>query len=160
MILWCLFRRLGIESININNKTNKTTYGGKSHGCASRPCPPLWHAQFTSHATHWSTLIRNPINCLVSIRLPFTISSCHRTGSESVVIHIFNPWYCRVMDIGFVAGIYPYDLQLSALQWVCQDKTQKAWNELLHNENNPEMEYGPCEGDHAEKEILKRSRKD
>ena len=106
MILWCLFRRLGIESININNKTNKTTYGGKSHGCASRPCPPLWHAQLTSHATHWSTLICNPINCLVSIRLPFAISSCYRTGSESVVIHIFNPWYCRVMDIGFVTGIH------------------------------------------------------
>ena len=106
MILWCLFRRLGIESININTKTNKTTYGGKSHGCASRPCPPLWHAQFTSHATHWSTLIRNPINCPVSTRLPFAISSCHRTGSESVVIHIFNPWYCRVMDIGFVTGIH------------------------------------------------------
>ena len=106
MILSCLFRRLGIDSIKINNKTNKTTYGGKSHDCASRPCPPLWHAQFTSHATHWSTLIRNPINCPVSIRLPFAISSCHRTGSESVVIHIFNPWYCRVMDIGFVPGIH------------------------------------------------------
>ena len=106
MISWCLFRRLGIESIKINNKTNKTTYGGKSHGCASRPCPPLWHAQFTSHATHWSTLIRNPINCPVSTRLPFALSSCHRIGSESVVIHIFNPWYCRVMHIGFVTGIH------------------------------------------------------
>ena len=112
MILWCLFRRLGIESIKINNKTNKTTYGGKSHGCASRPCPPLWHAQFTSHATHWSTLIRHPINCHVSIRRSFVISGCHHTGSKSAVIDIFNPRYRRVMDIRFVTGIHMIDSYL------------------------------------------------
>ena len=51
---------------------------------------------------------------------------------------------------------YPYDWQLSALQWICQDKAQKARNELLDSVNNPQMEYGPCEGDHAEEEILKK----
>ena len=80
----------------------------------------------TSHDTHWSTLIRHPINCHVSIRVLFVLSCCHHTGSESVVNRTFNPRYCRVMDMRFVTSIHMIDsdLHLNGFRRVKQKRFQ------------------------------------
>ena len=124
----CRYKELW-PSIECKGREKPTieTHWRKSDSRTNRTSPPLWHAHFTSHATHWSTLVRHPVNGHVSILLSFFVSCCHHTGSN-------NQW--------------------SALEWVCQGKTQKVRKEWLDNESSPRMEYGAYGDDHAEEEIL------
>ena len=94
-------------------KRKKPTYWRKVHRYTSRSSPPLWYPFFACQSTHWSSLIRHPINCDVCIRFSLIETCCHDTSGESIVVGVLNPWHCRIVYIRLVTGVDVIDSDLN-----------------------------------------------
>ena len=97
---------------NERKRNQQITYRGKIHSLTSRSSPPLRYAHLSTEATNWSPLITHPVNCHVSTRFAFVETGCHHTGSKLMVIYVFNPRNCSIMDKGLVAGVNVIDSNL------------------------------------------------
>ena len=94
-------------------KRKKPTYWRKVHRYTSRSSPPLWYPFFACQSTHWSSLIRHPINCDVCIGFSLIETCCHDTSGESIVVGVLNPWHCRIVYIRLVTGVDVIDSDLN-----------------------------------------------
>ena len=94
-------------------KRKKPTYWRKVHGYTSRSSPPLWYPFFACQPTHWSSLIRHPINRDVCVRFSLIETCCHDTSGESIVVGVLNPWHCRIVYIRLVTGVDVIDSDLN-----------------------------------------------
>ena len=115
-----------------NDKQRKTTTNitnrWKMYSLTSRASPPLRYTHFAADTTHWSSLVRYPIYCHVSCRLPLVKSCRHHARSELMIINIFNPRHGCIVDVRLVVGIDVID---SYLHW-----NGFVWIEHVGSETN------------------------
>ena len=102
-----------VKSVRWRRKRKKPTYWRKVHGYTSRSSPPLWYPFFACQPTHWSSLIRHPINGDVCVRFSLIETCCHDTSGKSIVVGVLNPWHCRIVYIRLVTGVDVIDSDLN-----------------------------------------------
>ena len=91
----------------------RSTYRWKIDRFTGGSSPPLWYPHFPGNTTHWSPLVRHPINCHVRFWFPLIVPCRHHTRSESIIIDIFDPGHCGIMNIWLVTGADMIDSNLN-----------------------------------------------